>query len=257
MWDSSRIVSIGKVEKFNDMDNVYDIKRKKNLNFILPIDSGSKSFRHLFVHCRAVVIIHLHYLDTLNRYIEYAKNIPDHIDLIFSTAIDEIKERLDTDVVKGRKNCKVIRKKNRGRDISAFLVACRKDILEYDFVCFLHDKKEKAQVYEGDTEKWIRCLWENMIGSKEFIDNLLETFHENENLGLLVSPAPISEHFPATYINMWGNNFEKTQLIAQRLRLKCDLDPAKPPITLGTVFWARVEALKKLFETEWRYEDFD
>ena len=28
-------------------------------------------------------------------------------------------------------------------------------------------------------------------------------------------------------------------------------------MAVGTVYWSRVDALRKLFEYEWKYEDFD
>ncbi len=41
------------------------------------------------------------------------------------------------------------------------------------------------------------------------------------------------------------------------MNLVSNLDIHKPPITLGTVFWAKTLALKKLFDIKWKYEDFD
>ena len=40
---------------------------------------------------------------------------------------------------------KVILKRNRGRDVSALLVASRTEILQYKYVCFIHDKQEKSE----------------------------------------------------------------------------------------------------------------
>lgn len=44
-----------------------------------------------------------------------------------------------------RKNYRAILKNNRGRDISALLVAGREFFTEYDYVCFIHDKRK---IYE-------------------------------------------------------------------------------------------------------------
>ena len=38
-------------------------------------------------------------------------------------------------------NVQVIVIQNRGRDVSALLVATKKFIMNYDYVCFMHDKK--------------------------------------------------------------------------------------------------------------------
>ena len=155
-----------------------------------------------------------------------------------------------------RKNYRFIYKENRGRDISAFLVACRDIILEYEYVCFLHDKKEKCEENFIDNKLWIKCLWENTIGSQVYIKNVVHAFLNDSKLGVLVPPPPLSEHYSTAYINAWDNNFENMRSLTEKLDLKCDLDEKKQPLTYGTVFWARVSAVKKLFEKKWNYTDF-
>lgn len=39
------------------------------------------------------------------------------------------------------RSCKVLLIPNRGRDVGSVLVAVNPEILEYDYVCFAHDKK--------------------------------------------------------------------------------------------------------------------
>ena len=209
--------------------------------------------------CRdtVVIVIHLYYLDTINYYFKYIKNIPEDISVFFTASDYGIKKALENEQIIKKNNWKIIDKQNRGRDISAFLVACRKELLKYEYVCFLHDKKEKNTILQEDTKQWIICLWENMIGSSIYIDNILTLFSENERLGVLVPPLPISAHHNAAYANAWHNNFYLTRDLAETMNLICDLRMEKPPITIGTVFWARVSALKKLFEIEWKYENFD
>lgn len=239
------------------MDNVYDIKFQNNLNFILPMKHRLEGPCFIGQRKKIVILVHLHYLDTVGLYLKYMEEIPSNIQILITTSSDEVKEALWKTKFGKQNNCKIIQKPNRGRDISAFLVTCREEILKYEYICFLHDKKEKCELYKKDTEEWIRCLWENMIGSMEYIHNILMTFYENPNLGLLVPPSPLSEHFPTAYVNAWYKNFYRTKKLAEQLDLACDLNESKSPITLGSVFWAKVSALKKLFDIEWKYEDFD
>lgn len=237
------------------MNNVYDIKSAKKLNFILPLECNMKE--DILRGSSVLIVVHLHYLDTIDFYMEYINNIPDEIKLIITASNDCVKKRLQEIKVSKKKKYKIVEKRNRGRDISSFLVACRKDILKYDYICFLHDKKEKGDLQKSDTLKWIRSLWENMIGSKAYINNVLYTLHKNPRLGLLVPPFPISENFSfSLYTDAWQKDFIVTKNLANDMNLQCELDSSKQPITLGTVFWAKVAALKKLFEIEWKYEDF-
>lgn len=239
------------------MENVYDIKREKNLNYILPIKTQFEKKTSDVYEGKVVVIIHLHYLDTIESYLKYIEAIPNSVDIFFTFSNYEVKRILQRTVIGRRKNCKFVEKQNRGRDISAFLVACREDLMKYEYICFLHDKKEKNSIYKKDIEEWVRCLWENMLGSTEYIENILTIFDTNPTLGLLVPPFPIIDNFSTFYMYAWGYDFDITKALAERMELNCNLDNTKPPITLGTVFWAKSKALHKLFEIEWKYEYFD
>jgi len=237
------------------MKNVIDIKKEENLNYIL----SSNCFEAIDdeVLMSTVIVIHLHYEDTIAFYCKYINQIPEKIKIIFTISNESIQRKIEDTLGKEQTAYKFITKNNRGRDISAFLVAAREEILKYKYVCFLHDKKEKHFLLKEDVEAWVRCLWENMVGSTAYINNVIELFEENTQLGLLVPPTPLTEHYNIAYTNTWYSNFENASELCKRMRLQCDLDYDKSPITIGTVFWAKVAALRKLFEKEWRYEDFD
>jgi rhamnosyltransferase len=158
---------------------------------------------------------------------------------------------------KKKKNIYFIQKKNRGRDISALLVSFRKEILKYEVICFMHDKKEKVAFLKNEIEQWTYNLWENMLGSTDYITNILYTFQRNKEFGLLVPPATLGKRITHAYKNQWQKNYHNTVRLAESLNLKVDIDLDNPPITLGTMFWAKTDALRKLFEKEWKYEDFE
>lgn len=235
------------------MKNVYDIKKEKNLNIILPKHHEMVGFDKTLFKKKVIVIIHLHYIDTIDLYLEYIKKIPAYIDVVVTVSDKLIEKKIKTS---GLEHCEIIYKENRGRDISSFLVACREKILQYQYVCFVHDKKEKKDIYIKDTEAWVKCLWDNTLGSDSFINNILMYFNENASVGLLVPPVIISDRFKWGYSNVWGKNYDIAVELAKKFNLKCNLDITKSPITIGTAFWAKVHALKKLFEYEWQYEDF-
>lgn len=239
------------------MKNVYDIKQEKGLNFIIPLQQKIETDIHPFETNKVLVVMHLHYIDTIENYFTYIKAIPKRVDLIITVSDGNVREALEKipGCPKGR--YKIVEKENRGRDISAFLVACREEILRYDYVCFLHDKKEKDKVLREDIRKWVMGLWDNMAGSDIYIHNIMDLFHRNPRLGLLVPPFPISDRLAFFYTDHWEKNFELTKKLAEKMNLNTEIDAEKPPLALGTVFWAKVPALRKLFEIEWTYKDFD
>ena len=120
----------------------------------------------------------------------------------------------------------------------------------------MHDKKAG---YDSDilrVKLWAENMWHNLIRSKDYIRNVITLFQKNENIGLLVPPEPSSFDWYIWGRELWRNNYKNTKNICSEWNLNCGIDPQIPPITIGTVFWCRTNALRKLFERDWKYEDF-
>ena len=231
------------------MKNVYNIRTDKNLYFILP-DNCIESNDTLCKENSIAVIVNLYYT-------EYAKWYLNQLYAISAIAdIYVISSNLDILNMVSDKKIHLIEKKNRGRDISALLVSSKKIFLQYDYVCFLHDKKAG---YDSDilrVKLWAENMWHNLIRSKDYIRNVITLFQKNENIGLLVPPEPSSFDWYIWGRELWRNNYKNTKNICSEWNLNCGIDPQIPPITIGTVFWCRTNALRKLFERDWKYEDF-
>ena len=99
-------------------------------------------------------------------------------------------------------------------------------------------------------------MWDNTLKSEAYIWNVLHLFDTQQQMGLLVPPEPIGECRDEWYSNAWESNIGNTRKIAKMLGIFADISEDKPPITLGTVFWCRTIALKKLFSKRWKYSDF-
>lgn len=238
------------------MKNVYEIKKEKSLNYILPKEEMLSELKE-DIFQSIIVVIHIYYYDRIDMYLRYIENIPDDIFVLITVSEEKTKEHIIACWKNKISKYKIIVKPNRGRDISSLLVAAKEEILKYKYVCFLHDKREKNIEKKKDVEHWNYCLWENTIGSNLFIKNIIYTFEKNNHLGLLVPPSPITENLEYGYVNPWGNDFELTSQLVNEMKLNCNLKKTFPPIVLGTVFWAKTDALKKLFEVNWKYDDFE
>lgn len=238
------------------MKNVYDIKYEKCLSFIFPTKC------HYDVPCtgrtkheQTVIILYLYYEDTLPEYFKYLNDIPNdiHVYIISSRqrVLDCIKEYTY------KKNMEFVLKENLGRDVSALLITANEIIKNYQYVCFIHDKKEHKPTTEKETKLWVENLWGNLIGSSSYIDSVLGLLGENERLGILSPPDPIGDHFCTWYGFGWHDSYEITKKLADSLHLEADISADKPPITIGTALWFKTAALRKLFEVGWDYKDFD
>lgn len=238
------------------MENVYNIRLKENLYFVLP-DSVRNNADTVINKGEMAVIIHLHYEDTVDKYFNYICNIPMNVDVYISVSEEKTKLRIEENIERYHlQNCRIVEKKNRGRDISALLVACREIAMQYEYICFLHDKKEKKEELRKFTEEWITLMWENTIASEEFIYNIKDVFERHKDIGILAVPEPFGVMENCAFENTWYLDFDKTVDLAHRLKLNSNIDPALSPITIGTTFWARAKALGKLLYAHWCYEDF-
>lgn len=198
---------------------------------------------------KAAVLVNLFYDDQIGFYQEYIKRIPEFIDIIIISSKDMILEMFNDTFIK-------IKKENRGRDISALLVAARDMIFRYDYICFVHDKKEKNPEVKADTDFWVKTLWDNVLQSEAYVYNVLDFLANNGSVGMVVPLPPHGRDFGTWLNRTWGTNYEKTKRLADELGIEAVISKERPPITYGTVFWAKTQALTKLYLKDWKYEDF-
>lgn len=237
------------------MKNIRDIREEKNLYFLLPEDIQIKNTVDF---TNVAIIICLYYESDCKKYLDYIDRIPAEISVYIVSSNEKLYPIVSQYITsKTDKRLELVKKKNRGRDISALLVACRDIVLKYEYICFAHDKKRKNHIPEAEYELWMENLWGNTLRSSSYIANILHTFKINKTLGLLVPPEPIGGVLSVWYDSTWTSNFELTQQLVEQLGLNCNLDKNKPPITLGTFFWAKSVSIKKLLKKDWKYEDFD
>lgn len=235
------------------MKNVYDIRKEEQLQFVFSTEHtsfipGTEQLRSI------AIVAHLYYEEKVKLYSQYLNGIPESIALYVVSSKE--KTLVEAKKYLHHKNITYLEKENRGRDLSAFLVTCYPYLEQYDLICFVHDKKERASWLKQDVDKWNENLWGNMIASAPYIYNILNLFKSQPELAMLFPPEPIGEFRTAWFLASWSENFDNCMKLAQRMQLSADINMDKPPIALGSVFWARKEVLEKLFHMNWKYEDF-
>ena len=236
------------------VENMYDIKNTLHLNYNLPSnynllkDNNSKKIGLFF---------HIYFEDLIEECFNYASNMPEYVDIFITTDKENKKIKIENKFseLKNKVDIKII--ENRGRDVSAFLVPNREEILKYDIACFAHDKKTKQLHPELKGEEFkYKCL-ENILGNKNIVNNIINLFIENPRLGLLSPPAPNHAEFYGNLGREWGENFDITVEFLKDLKIEINVDKNKTPVApYGTMFWFRPKAMKKLLEKAWKYEDF-
>ncbi|MDE7430496.1 MAG: rhamnan synthesis F family protein [Lachnospiraceae bacterium] len=235
------------------MQNVYDIFIEKELMFVLS-EGGKRELVSKDILEKTAIFINLYYEDSWEQYSAYIANIPKEISLYICSSNPALLYKAK-ESSKDKENMTFLGKENRGRDISALLITFGEIMLLYEYVCFIHDKKASFDYLEKDVSFWVENIWGNTLGSTEYIYEILNLLKKN-NIGLLVPPEPLGKHFNDWYTNGWKKNFENTISLASELGLDADISKDKTPMAIGTVFWGKTDALRKLLKKGWRYSDF-
>ncbi|MPL95146.1 hypothetical protein SDC9_41312 [bioreactor metagenome] len=237
--------------------NQSDIKKCLHLNYILS-SKKSNIKPGISNNIKTALIMHCYFEDLVEYCYNYAKSMPTNCDIFITTNTEEKKSKIEKVFCDIQcNNFKVILIENIGRDVSALLVACKKFIMDYDYVCFAHDKKVSQLNLGIKGEAFSYQCFENILKSKEYVENILNEFEDNPRLGLLTPPPPNHADYYPTISFEWGYNYEITKELSEKLELRVNICKEKEPIApLGTMFWFRPQALKKLFDYDWEYNDF-
>lgn len=239
--------------------NMADLVKNLQLTYVLPTKSlnpapAKSAFSE---NPKVALIFHVYYLDLLEETLRYAASMPPGADLIFTVGSEEKARTLRESTKDLPYNVRVVMIENRGRDVSALLVGVRDLVKDYDLVCFAHDKKV-TQLTPGSIGQGfaLKCF-ENILASREFVQNVVAKFAEEPRLGMAFPTAPNHADYFFPFADAWGPNFENTQDLLQDLNIHVPISLQKEPIApLGTMFWFRPQALKPLFDKGWTWEDF-
>ena len=138
---------------------------------------------------------------------------------------------------------------NRGRDIGPLLTGFGPRLIEgYDIIGHLHTKKtaDVADVTMGET--WRTFLFENLLGGKAAMADII--------VGRMAADPAIGLVFPdEPNLLDWGSNRPHAQALCGALGLSGEL-PEQFEFPVGTMFWARPEALRPLFELALEWNDY-
>lgn len=233
--------------------NMADLVKNLHLTFVMP----SHMSKPIPEGRKIALVMHLYYMDLLDESLHYVSSMPHGSDIILT--------------VGSEKNAQIVRQRcqelpyhvdvrvieNRGRDVSALLIGAGKDVLQYDYVCFAHDKKVTQLNPYSIGEGFAHKCFENILGSSDVVNNIINHFEQDSHAGLLAPTPPNHADYFGPYSFPWGPNFAGTKKLLKQLGLKVPLDVMKPAIApLGTMFWFKPQALRQLFEKDWKYTDF-
>ena len=139
---------------------------------------------------------------------------------------------------------------NKGRDILPLIIQMKNKIKNYKYLCHLHTKKSKHKKNLG--EQWRNYLYENLLGSKIIITEILSDFEHYEKLGFI---------FPEPYYEIIKNIFDFNNIEfglhrKNKKYMNYVLNKIFPGyeignnliFPLGNMFWAKVNSIHQIFK---------
>src|SRR5207342_1394033 len=204
------------------------------------------------VDLRVGVMAHMFYPDLAEEFASQLAVMPMPYTLLVSV-VDEDAKNLVLQKFRELPNLASLQVRvvpNRGRDLAPFMVTFRDEILALDVVCHIHTKKS---LYTGSEQgAWRRYLVSSLFGSPQRVTWILGTLAANPRLGIVY---PESHAAVPLWAHTWLSNKDVARDLARRLGLAIESD-GYIDFTAGSMFWARVDGLRQLFELDLTLADF-
>lgn len=198
---------------------------------------------------KVAVVLHLYYVELAEDIFRHISNIPAPCDVLItvdSQAKLELVERAAAGWSRGVVDIRIF--PNRGRDIAPKLLAFSSQYNDYDLLLFLHSKRTVSSEY-GDV--WREQLYGGLCGCEATTASILAMFERDPSLGLVYPQV----YEPIRRFMRWSGMESPAKRLAKGLGLS--LNPAgKLEFPVGSMFWARPEAMKPLLDLGLRLEDF-
>lgn len=237
--------------------NMYVLKNQLQLEYVVSCDCVEQEYNY---QENIAVILHIYYEDQVSILLQYCKNFPEKTDFYITTTNKVTKKKIDELFSENNFHyvCKI--RPNIGMAMSTLWVTYA-DIIDsgkYEYICYVHDKKSPYSDYEIIGQQFAERCFENLMGSKEIVKNIINIFESNPKLGILGPPEPYHGSYYTVLVDSWMANYENTVELAKELGLYVDIRADIPPAApLGDMFWFRAVALKKICEISYGYGDFN
>jgi phosphoglycolate phosphatase-like HAD superfamily hydrolase len=197
------------------------------------------------------VHLHLYYIDMLDEFRDWLSRVPYPFDLFVSVADGASKQAVyqgftDLPNVRG---VRVEAAPNRGRDVAPMILTFP-GLADYDYFLHIHSKKSPHLAGAFD---WRGHLLTNLLRDETHIRRLFKLFELYPELGI-VYPEPSAE------LPYWSLTALINESGMRRLFELIDVPFPEGEkyidFPVGTMFWARGDALRKLFASRLTLEDF-
>ena len=222
-------------------------------NYIL--NKGIEKNRRIAIH------FHVFYIDLLEEIYRHISHIHTDFSLFITVVKDEDYKYVEDFFAEKKYTgfIRIIKVKNRGRDIYPFYQALHDYYNNYDFIAHFHTKKSLHTDF-GDI--WRKYLYDNILGSDYLFDNIIDYFEKNKKAGLLVPPTVPNKKIVEAYYSFKYNEIsykDKIEIALKKFGISLNelyAHKHNKDFPCGNMFIARTDAIKQFFSTELNDNDF-
>ena len=183
------------------------------------------------------ILVHVFYVDVWREIQSYLAKLEIKYDLYIS--VPHTMESNDIlSIFHSSSEANIYMTENRGRDVLPFLEVLNIiGVNTYKYICKLHSKKT------GDSELgsiWRKLLYFDLIGSNEIVEDILDLFQSDSNIGMITGKN--------TILNSDEYMYENAPKI-EMLKKECHIESNNSyPFAAGTMFWIKPEILINLIK---------
>ena len=219
----------------------------KSLYGIPLINANKFNLINLQKNTLVLVQAHVYYIDLLDEVVNKSNNMPVPFDLYITTNTEEKKNLIEDYLKKNSRANKyeILITENKGRDIIPLLKQLKEIWYNYKYFCHIHTKKHGLSEEEGSY--WQNYLYNNLLGDKNSISQILTDFENNNKLGVI-----FPEHFfTKIKFSLFLRHYNRKHMIYL-------LDTLFPSLNIkigelfnfpvGNMFWARMNAVYQIFD---------
>jgi len=200
---------------------------------------------------RIAIHLHMFYEDLASEFRGFLENMPFSYDLFVSVTTARGKalchEKFESLPKLNHLHVEIV--DNRGRDIAPFFCAFGSMLKDYNYIAHLHSKKSLYN--KGVTDGWRQYLLEGLLGNEVRIRRIFGVM-QTSTYGIVY---PQNFYMLPYFANTWLANRSMGAKWCARLGIS-PIPNGYFDFPAGTMFWARTDALKPLFEAGITLGDF-
>lgn len=225
------------------LENMSEISKAMQLNYVLSqyecneLDEDKAQSVAVTVYVQSAMHI--------QEYLGALESIPKMV-TCYIFADKEVLESLKKIEFFNRQKCQMIELNNRQNYPDIFENIVNTLVEKYEYIGFLEIKDCRINKPYSNIVSWQYSDWKNILPSEEFVNNVIDTFEDNERLGMLIPPIPDFGSLFADAEDGWFGHYENVATFITSKRMSVNIKRIDEPLTpIGGSFWIRSEALRR------------